>query len=104
MSNSPYSDDELVYVDPDARAVVGKVEWTKNGEKPKSMAIPASPAAESTRKAGERPRRSHRKYYPWGTYRSMKRAFKIDGAAKEAEPNRPLDEVLPKAVKDPFWD
>ena len=39
MLTLAFQDVDLVYVDPDARAVVGRVEWSKTGN-PKSMPIP----------------------------------------------------------------
>jgi len=88
MSDSTYSDDDLVYVDPDSRTVVGKVEWNEQGS-PKSMPY--------VKKEGEK---SWRKFYPWGTYRSMKGAFRINGKRVEEESESTLDSVLPKFLKD----
>ena len=31
MSDTQYSDDDFVYIDPAKRAVMGKVEWSDNG-------------------------------------------------------------------------
>jgi len=91
--------DDLVYVDPDANAVVGKVEWNKNGN-PKPFPYvskePTDPKAER--------RRSWRKFYPWGTYRSMKNAFKVDGKPRKKEPTKTLGEVIEVALKEPYWD
>lgn len=105
MSQSPapttvkYKDDDLVYVDPEIRSVVGIVEWGKNG-RPLSKLIPPAPASVEVK--GKRS--FHRKYYPWGTYRSMRKIYKLEGKMKEAEPNRTLEEILPKALKDAFWN
>lgn len=93
-----FRDDELVYVDPDARTVVGTLEWMRNGN-PKSKLRPA----EDPPKDGRR-RNTARKSYPWGTYRSMKRVFKLEGKLKREENTQTLDDVLPKALKDAFWD
>ncbi len=116
---SGYRDDELVYVDPDERTVVGRVEWSRAGN-PKSMAVvhkdrPAdAPVAEKKDakpavKGGkpekpERRRGSGRKNYPWGTYKSMKSAFRLEGKQKKMDPNKTLDDVLQKALEQPFWD
>ena len=83
-----YNDDDLVYVDPDSRTVVGKVEWEKE-DKPKSLAYRP--------KEGEK---SWRTFFPWGTYRSMKGAFRIDGKRIEEESAESLDQVLPKMLRD----
>ena len=101
-----YTDDDLVYVDPESRTVVGKVEWGKN-ERPKSL--PYVPVQEKETSPSVKPGKKergggfHRKYYPWGTYRSMRRIYKLEGKVKDAEPNKTLEEILPKALKDAFW-
>lgn len=98
-----YKDDDLVYVDPDTRTVVGKVEWTK-ADKPKSMVFVKDETKVELRKDGTPRRGFHRKYFPWGTYKSMKRIYKLDGKTKEAEPNKTLEEILPKALESAFWN
>lgn len=91
-----------MYVDPETRSVVGMVEWSKTGEKPLSKIYVAPKVTE---KGKEPSKRSFwRKVYPWGTYRSMKRIFKVEGKIKDAEPNKTLEEVLPKALNSAFWD
>jgi hypothetical protein len=98
-----YKDDDLVYVDPETKTVVGIVEFEKN-DQPKSL--PYKPAALSPEKikAGERPKGFWRKMHPWGTYRSMKRIFKVEGKIKDPEPNKTLEEVLPRALAEAFWE
>ncbi len=93
-----YKDDDLVYVDPETKTVIGIVEWGKN-DRPLSKAA-AAPAATTDAKGR---RTFHRKFYPWGTYRSMRRIYKLEGKMKEAEPNKQLEEVLPKALNEAFW-
>ena len=94
-----YTDDDLVYVDPKARQVLGKVEWMKSGNpKPLPIEGPAESAAKDKR------RRVKKQYYPWGTYRSMKKAFRVEGKEKEIEAYQPLEEALSKALTEPFWD
>ncbi len=108
-----YSDDDLVYVDPQAKTVVGRVEFAANG-KPKKMPLPSGaadaadaeePEEPANDKKGRRVRRSPRvRYCPWGTYRSMKRVYKLEGKPPRVESNKTLDEVLEKALQEPFWD
>jgi len=116
MDASPpaFRDDDLVYVDPDTRTVVGVVEWTKSGE-PKPRLRPTDeiesdeePAHDPASKKGSKPtfkrRKKREKYYPWGTYRAMKRIYKIEGKEKWNPPDHTLDDVIEKALKEPFWD
>ena len=99
-----YKDDDLVYVDPETKTVVGKVEFGTN-DQPKSLLFQrvVAPATEA-KKVGEKPKSFWRKVYPWGTYRSMKRIFKVEGKIKDPEPNKTLDEVLPRALNEAFWE
>lgn len=90
---------DLVYVDPDTSTVVGPVEWGKNGN-PKALPYVVKDIPDTK---GER-RRSWRTFYPWGTYRSMKNVFKVDGKPRRKEATRTLEEVLPIALKEPYWD
>lgn len=94
-----YKNDDLVYVDPETRTVVGIVEWGKNGRPLSKLIPPAPPSADVKGKK----RSFQRKYYPWGTYRSMRKIYKLEGKMKEPEPNRTLEEILPKALNEAFW-
>jgi hypothetical protein len=49
-----------------------------------------------------RPRRE--RMYPWGTYRSMKRLYKLEGKVIEERPSLPLEEAIAKCQEQPFWD
>lgn len=104
-----YKDDDLVYVDPDAKTVVGIVEWTTTG-KPKTLmrksdvesASDASPTEKPKGRGAKRPQRV--RYYPWGTYRSMKNVYKLEGKQPRSDTQATLDDVLEKALQQPFWD
>ncbi len=127
-----YKDDDLVYVDPKKRIVVGIVEWNKAGN-PKPLAMkemedvdtstPLSAGEDDTKEEGtakptatatpEKPkadpkekkvRMRRQRFYPWGTYRSMKRIYKLEGKIPREENQKTLDEVMEKALKEPFWD
>ncbi len=89
-----FRDDELVYVDPDSRSVIGPIEWSKNGN-PKSMPVPPKVTEE---KGGRR--RNERKHYPWGTYRSMKHAFNLEGKQRKSAEGIPLEEAIARTQKD----
>ena len=106
------TDNDFVYVDPNRRVVVGPVEWLPSG-KAKAIPIPApeekvEEKQEEGKKDGkreERRRKPHKKqYYPWCSYRTAKRVYRVEGKEKEAERNRPLPEVMQKAVAQPYWD
>lgn len=95
----PWKDDDLVYVDPDTSTVVGRLEWNRNGN-PKPMPIVRK---DSDDKDGKR-RGGWRKFYPWGTYKSMKGAFKVAGKQRKKEPTKTLEQVIEVALKEPYWD
>lgn len=103
-----YKDDDLVYVDPNLRTVVGRVEFLPNGKsKPLAMKTPMvddtdDDADPKVKGRGRRPQRV--RYYPWGTYRSMKRIYKIEGKQAKEESRYTLDQVIEKALKEPFWE
>ena len=78
-----YKDDDLVYVDPLKKIVVGIVEFLPNGKAKKLPMIFDAPEVDEMieKDDKEKPKRGPRRerYYPWGTYRSMKRVYKIEG-------------------------
>lgn len=101
-----YQDEDLVYVDPELRVVVGRVEFLPNGKsKPlvmKNKVVEPDVDEDPKAKGKMRPRRE--RYYPWGTYRSMKKIYKIEGKQIKEDNHKTLDEVIEKALKEPFWD
>ncbi|TSC79569.1 MAG: hypothetical protein G01um101425_500 [Candidatus Peregrinibacteria bacterium Gr01-1014_25] len=96
-----YRDEDLVYVDPEKRIVVGIVQWSNSG-RPKSLQIEGQADDERAEKRGRRPRRQ--RAYPWGTYRSMKRIYKIEGKVIDTRPMLSLDEAIERCLQEPFWD
>jgi len=122
-----YKDDDLVYVDPDLRVVVGRVQFDEKGNakklerpsrdvepdddesdakiEPKAEEKPAAPAPKGRGGRDRRPPRKPRKrYYPWGTYKTMKKIYKIEGKVFEPERTTTLDDVMEKALQEPYWD
>lgn len=106
-----FKDEDLVYVDPETRSVVGRVEFDEK-ERPKPLAM-KKPVEEAADEEEEKPakgkgkgrvRKPRVRYYPWGTYRSMKKIYKIEGKIFNEPPQATLDEVMEKALKDPYWD
>ena len=103
MSDQTYSDDDFVYIDPDAKEVVGLVEWTKDG-KPIAKERP-DPEGEKGEDGKKRKRK--KRMYPWGSFRTMNRIHKLKNVAqKEKEPETyiPLDEAIAKSNEEAFWD
>lgn len=78
-----YTEDDFVYVDPESRSIVGKVEWTMDGA-PKSYARKRTEGGDSKR--GE-------ELLPWGTLRSMRHAF-LERKQDSDEKRKPLEEVF----------
>lgn len=114
-----YKDDDLVYVDPDLRTVVGIVEFDqKDVPKPKvwPRVVDEKEPTEGTHSTGSGqadgkegkdgrrrgPRRE--RFYPWGTYKSMKKIYRLEGKEKWQPSEKTLDEVIEKALEQPFWD
>lgn len=96
MSTQQYQDTDLVYVDPETKEVVGKVEW--KGEQP----LPRQREEKEEEKPG---RRRRKRFYPFGTYRAMKKVFRLEGKKKEAENSYiSFEEAVEKLSQEPFWD
>ena len=98
-----YKDDDLVYVDPESKTVIGPLEWSRAGN-PKPLQMPSPPDDErpSSRSGGRGPRR--KRFYPWGTYRSMKRVFQLEGKTKKVEGNMQLEDAIQRALKEAYWN
>ena len=102
-----YADDDLVYVDPENRKIIGPVEWTKDGKvKPLVMKEKEDKETEETKEKKSKPKRrsTKKRYYPWGTFRSVKKLYNTHGKTKEVENYKSFDTALQKALKEPFWD
>ncbi len=99
-----FRDDDFIYVDPEKRVVVGRVEWTAEG-----LPIPLKRGEEDVQQdtaehAHKERRRTRERYYPWGSYRTMKQIYRLEGKTKEAAGEGTLDTVLEKALREPYWD
>ena len=97
-----YNDDDFVYVNPKTREVIGLVKWSKDGN-PVPLKMDGEEDKEEAKKARIR-KKAGKLFYPWGTYRTMKRIHRLEGKQKEGEKNQPFDEALQRAVKETFWD
>lgn len=106
MSDLPYKPDDFIYVDPDAKAVVGLVEWDKDGNAlPKEWPYPPRPNEKEAPK-GKPFRKPKKRYYPWGSFKTMSKMYKLQGKVKDkdTEDYITLDTAIGNLQKDPFWD
>ncbi len=102
---TPPADDQLVYVDPEKRAVVGLVEWRPDGinvlkEKP----VIEKASAPEEDKSDKRVRKPRKYYYPWCSYRTAKRVYFVEGKFKQEDHYLPFEEVLKLALSEPYWN
>lgn len=114
MSETAYAPDDFVYVDPTARKAVGLVEWDKDGNPvPKEWPYPEnkdsdSDDASNNDKTKRRPVRKKKRtrYYPWGSYKTMSKLYKLEGKIKDkdTEDYIALDTAIGNLQEDPFWD
>lgn len=97
-----YSDDQFVYVDPDTRTVVGLVQWSADGEPVALERKPKEPLPQQEGKDRKPPRK---RYYPWGTYSTMNRIYRLEGKKEgAAEDYITLDTAVAKLQEEPFWN
>ena len=109
---SDYNDDDLVYIDTENKKVIGPVEWEKDGSVKRKEKVEVvehhDEEVEGEKEKGKgkgRPRRSKRKsYYPWGSFRTAKKLYHVNGKFKEEEVVRELNEAMELALKEPYWD
>lgn len=87
-----YDDSALVYVDPDSRTIIGRVEW--ENDEPKKL---------TREQTGDRAKNIKRMYYPYCTVRSAKH-FLWKKRPLQEDRKLSLDDALQKAVMEPFWD
>ena len=103
-----YNNEDLVYVNPETREVVGLLQWNQDGTskvlemKEQKVIQDDTEEDNGKRKRGKRHRR--KRYYPWGTYLTMKKLYKIEGKHREVENYKELDDAISLAMKEPFWD
>ena len=77
-----------MYVDPETRSVRSVVTWDKDGN-PESIAYKSSTGKDRWRK-----------FFPWGSYRSMRNTFRLEGKRREKDGDLSLDEALPMFMED----
>lgn len=107
MTDQQYQSTDFVYVDPETRTVVGKVEWDKDGEPvSKKRVMKERPIPEGKPARPGPPRKPRERNYPWGSFRSMCGIFKLlgKGKDKETEGYITLDDAISKSMEHPYWD
>ena len=99
-----YNDDDLVYVDPKLKLVIGPIEYDKKGAVlKKEMVIEHKDDAEDDG-AKKRRRKPKKRYYPWCSYKTAKKVYRIEGKQSDHEEYKSFDDVLKLALKEPFWE
>lgn len=98
----PYADTDFVYYDPRTKTVIGPVQWTRDGN-----VLPLE-RPDADRDPEERPqrrgKRRSKEYYIWGSYRSLKRLYNIEGKVRDAERTQTLDQAMERAQSEAYWD
>ena len=105
-----WKDEDFVYFDPETKAIIGPVEWTKTGNakemlKPENVLPVVEPAKDG--KDTKRPFRRggfRKQAFIWGSYRSLKRLYNLEGKHKAAERTQTLDEAMGKAMTEAYWN
>ena len=87
-----YGDSTLVYVDPDARTVIGPVGWENDAPKK----LPREQTENTVKKM-------KRMYYPYCTVRTAKHYLWKKRPSQE-DRKLSLDDAMQKAATEPFWD
>ena len=93
-----YADADFLYFDPDTRTVIGPVQWSRNGN--------ARPL-ERPAKTGEEEKgrwRRRKEYVLWGSYRSLKHLYHLEGKEADRERTQGLDEALQRSLTEAYWD
>ncbi len=104
MSDQKYTDEDFVYINPSRREVLGKVEWLPNGNPKKMEKTFAEEDKDEEGGKGRKLRKRKKQYFPWGSYRTMKKLFRVEGKEKEIENYRPIDEAMKLAINETYWD
>ncbi|MBT5468123.1 hypothetical protein HOK40_00330 [Candidatus Peregrinibacteria bacterium] len=104
MSDSPFKDDDFVYVDTDKKVAIGLVEWDKDGNvKPKDWPFEPRPVDPDKPKSNRKPRK---RTYIWGSYLTMKKLYKLEGKVKDKDTDDyiTLDDAIGKLQENPYWN
>ncbi|MFH1444190.1 MAG: hypothetical protein ABIG34_02260 [Candidatus Peregrinibacteria bacterium] len=96
-----FVDNDFLYFDSETRAVIGPVQWSKLGNvKPLEKPAAAPEEGNDRRRRGRR----RKEYYLWGSYRSLKHLYNLEGKRVREEHTQTLDEVMARALHEPYWD
>lgn len=99
-----YNDNDFVYVDVQAKKIIGVVEWNKDGNAVKKEKIFVEPPEPKEGETGKIRRRKSTMYYPWCSYATAKKVYNIEGKFNEKEDYEPFEIVLQKALEKPYWN
>ena len=107
MSDSAFQANDFVYVDTDLKKAIGLVEWDKNGnpvpkEWPRVQKDPPPDAEGKPKRPARKPRA---RYYPWGSYHTMCKLYKLEGKVKDKDTDDyiKLDDAIAKLQDQPYW-
>ncbi len=102
MTDEVYQPGDFVYVDPETRKVVSRVQWKEDGSAV-PLKRPEPPPVEGRPDRKSRPPRV--RYYPWGTYETMNRIYRLEGKKEhDQEGAITLDDAVAKLQEEPFWN
>lgn len=107
MTDTDYKDEDFVYINPDKREVVALVSWDKDGNAIEKEWPYEGKKDQQDDDGGDKRRRKPRtRYYPWGSYRTMTKLYKLKGKLKDkdTEDYIPLEDAINKLQEDPYWN
>ncbi|MDA1208507.1 MAG: hypothetical protein O2904_00550 [bacterium] len=104
-----YNDEDLVYVNPKKKQIVSAVNWTKDGNVEPLEMVDERDEKHEENDEEEKPkgryiRKKKTRYYPWGTYRTMKKLYRIEGKERDTENYIDLNKAIDLSMEQPYWE
>lgn len=93
-----FADSDFLYFDSETRAIVGPVQWSRTGNV-RPMERPQRPSEGEGRRW-----RSRKEFYTWGSYRSLKHLYHLEGKEHDRERTQGLEEAMQRALAEAYWD